>query len=155
MLSFANIFPEEYDFWNDFNVPKDGPAPYAGFERLAAEVDRAVLPLHPFRVSGDVQFGFNRLPDGWLVYLVNNGGVKKFGDTRAEFSPEPARVTLDVSGLGRVEVRELACGAKVDVEAETGKACLSVPSGDLRVVRLVLHTADENRQGGLSLTAGR
>ena len=153
--SFANIFPEEYDFWNDFNVPKDGPAPYAGFERLAAEVDRAVLPLHPFRVSGDVQFGFNRLPDGWLVYLVNNGGVKKFGDTRAEFFPEPARVTLDVSGLGRVEVRELACGAKVDVEAETGKACLSVPSGDLRVVRLVLHTADENRQGGLSLTAGR
>ena len=40
-------------------------------------------------------------------------------------------------------------------KAETGKACLSVPSGDLRVVRLVLHTADENRQGGLSLTAGR
>ena len=133
--SFANIVTDEYDFWSDFNVPKDAPPPYAGFERLDAAVAESVLPLHPFRVSGDIQIGFNRLDDGWLVYLVNNGGVKKFGDTVAEHSPEGARVTVGLDGFELREVCELVAGENIAVDGKT--LSLTVPSGDLRVLRLI------------------
>ena len=132
--SFANIFPEEFDFWNDFNVPTNGPAPYAGFERLTAEVDKTVLPLHPLKVTGDVQFGFNRLPDGWLVYLVNNGGVKKYGDTLAEISPKGAEVTIELGDFPCDAARELLTGTALSCAER--KIRLTVPSGDLRVVRI-------------------
>ena len=111
--SLANICPEEFDFWNDFNLPKGKTDVYSGLERLAAAAEAAVLPTHPVKVEGDVQFGFNRTGDGCLVYLINNGGVKKFGDTLEEIAPGGADVVLTARdgtshkvtvGSGRIKV---------------------------------------------------
>ena len=92
--SLANICPEEFDFWSDFNLPKGKTDVYQGLDRLAAAAEASVLPLHPFKVEGDVQFGFNRTGYGYLVYLINNGGVKKYGDTLEQIMPGGAEVVI-------------------------------------------------------------
>ena len=92
--SLANICPEEFDFWNDFNLPKGKTDVYQGLDRLTAEAEAAVLPLHPFKVEGDVQFGFNRTGYGYLVYLINNAGVKKYGDTLEQIAPGGSDVVI-------------------------------------------------------------
>ena len=134
--AYANLFPHEFDFWEDFDVPDDAPAPYAGLEKAFAAADRLVLPEHPFPVTGNVQFGFNRLPDGWLVYLINNAGVKKYADKGAEIQPGGSKVVLDLARVphGR-EVAELVEKEPVAVRAD-GKLELIVPYGGIRVVRI-------------------
>lgn len=92
--SLANICPEEFDFWNDFNLPKGKTDVYLGLDRLTAAAEAAVLPLHPFKVEGDVQFGFNRTGYGYLVYLINNAGVKKYGDTLEQIAPGGSDVVI-------------------------------------------------------------
>ena len=108
--------------------------PFAQEREVVAALDREVLPRHPFAVAGDVQFGFNRLPDGWLVYLINNGGVTKFADKGESFDENGAAVTVDLKGLACSEARELLTKAALDVR--DGRLALTVPSGDVRVVRL-------------------
>ena len=74
-----------------------------------------------------------RLPDGWQVYLVNNGGVTKFGDRAEAFDPKGAEVELDLASLGgAVTAAELFSGERLQVR--DGKVRLLVPSGDLRIV---------------------
>ena len=134
--AFANLFPHEFDIWEDFNVPDDYPAHFTGLEKTFAAADRLVLPEHPFTVTGDVQFGFNRLKDGWLVYLINNAGVKKFSDKAEEIAPGGSKVVLDLARIphGR-EVAELVEKTPVAVRAD-GKLELTVPYGGIRVVRI-------------------
>ena len=51
----------------------------------------------PVKVSGDVvQYGLNRTKDGWLLYLVNNGGVTKVWDRNPVFDPRPASVRIEL-----------------------------------------------------------
>ena len=104
------------------------------YPKVRKAADELVLPLHPFRVSGDIQLGFNRLADGWLVYLINNGGVKKFGDTVAEYSPEGACVTVSLKEFPVSEVRELVANEKVNMDEDS--VSLTVPSGDVRVLKI-------------------
>ena len=101
-------------------------------ERL---VDEAVLPTLPFTVKGAVQFGFNRTADGWLVYLINNGGVVKFGDRAEEIAPGGADVTVELGGRGGFEVRELLTGRVFEVSGDR-MVSLTVPNGDVRVLKI-------------------
>ena len=62
----------------------------------------------PVSVAGDVQWGVNRTKKGWLVWLINNKGVKKYS-----FEPE------EIDASAAVEVR-----------------ILFKPTGEVRTVRV-------------------
>ena len=93
-----------------------------------------MLPLHPFKVEGDVQFGFNRTACGYLVYLINNAGVKKFGDQPEEITPGGTTVTISLGDFRASSVRELVAGQKL--EADGRRISVDVPYGDIRVVEI-------------------
>ena len=103
--------------------------------RLEAVLEEEVLPLHPFKVDGDVQFGFNRTARGHLVYLINNAGVKKFGDKAEEISPGGSEVSISLGGLRPSAVRELV--TRQPLKHDGRKVSLVVPHGDIRVVEIV------------------
>ena len=96
--------------------------------------DRLMPSLTPAKVTGDIQYGFNRTKDGWLVYLINNGGVTKFGDKLPEYDPKGVDVTVDLSNLPHAAVRELVANRPFATEGAVLK--INVPSGDLAVLEL-------------------
>ena len=103
------------------------------FPEIERTMDELVLPTHPFKVTGDVQFGFCRRADGWLVYLLNNGGVTKFADRVATYDPNGAEVVIALGSFAGCPVRELVAEETL-AEDGTGAIRLSVPSGDVRVI---------------------
>ena len=93
--------------------------------------------LLPFKVTGDIQYGFNRTKKGWLVYFLNNNGVTKFADSKPEFDlSQTAQVKL-VSPQGRkFNAVELFSGQKL---ASGGKEfSLAIKPGDIAVVDISL-----------------
>ena len=125
--------------WTDGERPETGVnimGVRKSYPEVARTFDDLLARLYPVRVTGEVQYGLNRLPDGWQVYLINNGGVTKFGDKAETFDPKGAEVELDLASLGgAVTATELFSGERLKVRG--GKARLVVPSGDLRIVDIV------------------
>lgn len=103
--------------------------------KLETALEEAVLPLHPFKVEGDVQFGFNRTARGYLVYLIDNAGVTKFGDKPEVISPGGAEVSISLGDSRPSAVRELV--TRQPLKHDGRKVTLVVPHGDIRVVEIV------------------
>ena len=67
--------------------PATGRPAAIGNERL----QQLAAEFLPVRVTGDaVQYAVNRTPRGWVVELINNGGVRKHGD-QPVFDPRYVR----------------------------------------------------------------
>ena len=101
-------------------------------EGLSWLMDGVVASSLPARVSGDVQYGFSRLPGGWQLYLVNNGGVTKFADKAAVYDPKGVEVEVSLGGLPRGSVRELVAGRPFAVDGD--RLRMEVPSGEVAVL---------------------
>ena len=110
------------------------PVRFPEIERI---MDSQVLQLLPFDVSGDVQFGFNRVPDGWIVYLINNAGVFKPSVGLASFNGAGSDVVIDLKGKGVLGVRMLGADADKELVVEDGCVRINVPSGDVRIVQIL------------------
>ena len=65
----------------------------------------------PVRVEGDIQWGCNLTKSGWLVWLINNKGVRKFVDEPEE---------LDMSKTATVKVTCKATGETRTVQVKPG-----------------------------------
>jgi hypothetical protein len=53
-------------------------------------------------VTGDIQWGVNRTSKGYLVYLINNKGVKSYFGEPEEFIEErTAKVTVKIKATGK------------------------------------------------------
>lgn len=79
---------------------------------LAALFERIQRETMPVLVEGDVQWGVNRTSSGYLVWLINNRGVRKFRGEPAEFMPErTAKVTVTVTATGAKTMIEVPPGA--------------------------------------------
>lgn len=71
------------------------------FAFMHALLKRAQDETMPVRVEGDVQWGVNRTKAGWLVWLINNKGVRKFQGEWEELDRKfdaKVRITLKSSG---------------------------------------------------------
>ncbi len=106
-------------------------------DELLGELARRFLP---FEVTGEVQTLINRTPDGWLMLLVNNGGIRKKFTQREEIDPaRAAAVRIRVSG--RIpKSQELLHGGAVPAEPVRGSRAwdlrLSIPPGEMRLLRV-------------------
>ena len=68
----------------DFMVPRQqrnlvaSAAKMPLVELLMRQIVKEVLPIE---VHGDIEYGVNKVSDGWWVYLINNKGVTKYTTT--------------------------------------------------------------------------
>lgn len=73
----------------------------------------------PCRVEGDCQWGLNKTPEGWALWLFNNKGVTKY-----TFEPESfdmaatAKVEIDLSRLQVSSVRDVRRGTDLEIRDE-------------------------------------
>jgi hypothetical protein len=105
-------------------------------ELLMRPVVKEVLPI---AVQGDVEYGLNRVPDGWWVYLINNRGVTKYTSTPEEFDPaQTAKVTLDLRSLRVRSVCELRADRPVSMEQGKNAVTVDVGPGDIRILKIAL-----------------
>ncbi|MBM3493465.1 MAG: hypothetical protein FJX72_03960 [Armatimonadetes bacterium] len=106
-------------------------------DALLSELARRYLPCE---VTGTVQTLINRTPDGWLMLLVNNGGIKKTFTKREVIDPNGAQhVRVRFAGA-RPVVEELMRNDAPEVSA-AGRARgwdvrVTVPPGEMRMLRV-------------------
>lgn len=103
-------------------------------ESAARMLSRATEGLYPVKVEGDVQYGFNRTAEGWLVYLVNNAGVSKPKSESARVLPGGASVTVRLGDLAGAQVRDVVTGRRLASAA--GEIRVEVPYGDLMILEI-------------------
>ena len=84
--------------------------------------------------SSAVQWGLNRTEDGWLVYLINNGGVTKKWDEYPVFNKGAERAVVDVSKTRCGRVKELLDNTPCEIR--NGVVRIDVPYGDIRILKL-------------------
>lgn len=112
--------------------PETGrPVHHEGIEWLLAELGRRFAPV---AVDGDIQWGVNRTPTGWLLYLINNAGVVKYADKPEQIRPGGSDVSVDLSRIGVASAREIISGSAEAVSAGTLKT--SVPYGGIKIYDL-------------------
>ena len=88
MVPKNNMAYQQWDVLDKMVYGKEFPF----VEYFLENIVREVLPLE---VKGDIEYGLNRLDDGWLLYLINNKGVTKHTNKEQ---------VLDMSKTARVEV---------------------------------------------------
>ncbi len=97
------------------------------FPYVAWLLDHLLDEVIPAKVSGDIQYGFNRTPTGWWIYLFNNKGILKTALTPQKIDPSAKTVVnVDLSGLKASAVKDLVTGetfsgGKLKIPVESGK----------------------------------
>ncbi len=110
-------------------------------EMLMRQIVSEALPI---AVRGDIEYGLNKVPGGWWVYLVNNKGVTKFTTTAEELDEaETATVTVDLRRLRSTDLRELRADRPLALDGDKNSFTLRVGPGDIRIVKIA--TSDGSR----------
>ena len=114
--------------------------------KLMAGAEYVLKKLHdeqlPFRIDGDIEFLLNKIPDGWIVTLINNRGVYKEPAGPLVVDDDYTAVVRiypkdDVSIADAEEILELGDGPVVKkANNEISSIIASVPPGDVRMVKI-------------------
>ena len=109
----------------------------SNFKYVRALLKQLRDELLPFKVSGDIQYGFNRTARGWLVYFINNNGVTKFATTPAEFDmSKTSKVELTAKDGKSFKAVELLSGKTLTSGGK--KFDLTVKPGEFAIVNITL-----------------
>ncbi|MCC6729642.1 MAG: hypothetical protein IT208_09930 [Chthonomonadales bacterium] len=119
-----------------------GPEAPTASRPLSRVLARARGELIPIAVTGTLETLYNRTRDGWLVTLINNGGVRKRFREAVRVDPR-ATVTasLRYTGPGRVR-RAVLWGEEGDRPLSASPTQVTVGPGEVRIVRLVTRDDD-------------
>lgn len=112
------------------------------YPEVAWILGRLLREFAPVTVDGFVQWGVNRTADGFLVYLMNNSGVVRKYGVPEEIAPGGTAVTVNLSKVGSLSVRELLTGETIAIDGNT--AALTVPYGDVRILEVKCHNRKEH-----------
>jgi len=131
----------------DFMVPRE-PVSHVGSPVKSPLVEllmrRLVQEVLPVAVKGDIEYGLNKVPDGWWVYLINNKGVTKYTTTPESLDrAATAKVTVDLRALRPASVRELRKGTPLVFDREKNTVSIPVGPGDIRIVKITLRQREE------------
>jgi hypothetical protein len=104
-------------------------------ELLMRQIVKEVLPVE---VEGDIEYGLNKVSDGWWVYLINNNGVTKYTNTPEELDvAQTAKVTINLRAIEISGVRELRSEKEMVVGQGKNTLAIEVGPGDIRIVKIV------------------
>ncbi len=91
--------------------------------------------LYPVKVTGDCQYGINRTPSGWWLWVLNNRGVSKFIDTFEKVDESCAsRVRVDFRTVAAKSCVELQSGERIALSGNGFDA--TIPAGGIRIFEL-------------------
>ncbi len=103
---------------------------------LMRQITDEVLPVE---VRGDIQYGLNKVADGWWVYLINNKGVTKFTRTAEKLDPAAtAKVTIALRDLKVTGGSELLTDKAPAWDKTQKLVTIDVGPGDIRIVKLTV-----------------
>ncbi len=90
----------------------------------------------PVKVEGDIQSGLNKTKNGWLLYLINNKGIRKFSDAPGEVIEPLETRTVQVSFPG-VKVKRVAelLSDEMLIPAD-GTVTLDVKPGEIKILEI-------------------
>ena len=93
-----------------------------------------VLPLD---VKGDIEYGLNKLADGWLLYLINNKGVTKFTNREQILDmSKTAKVEVSLRDINAATITELREQKEIRKDDKNNSFTVDVPPGDIRVIKI-------------------
>jgi len=125
----------------DYLIPKDNLSsvrqpgkklPFISF--LLKHIVEEPLPL---KVKGDIEYGLNKLKDGWLVYLINNKGVVKYTKSPQRLNSEKtAKVEIILKSIKPKEITELREDKKISWDRRKNSFFVDVGPGDVSVVKI-------------------
>ncbi len=91
----------------------------------------------PVEIKGDIQYGMNKLDDGWIVYLINNKGVTKFTNKAQSLDMSKiARVEVFLRNIKAETITELSGQKTVPKEHRSNSFTIDVPPGDVRIIKI-------------------
>jgi hypothetical protein len=103
-------------------------------EYFLKNIVREVLPLE---VKGDIEYGLNKLSDGWLLYLINNKGVTKFTNKEQVLDiSKTAKVEVFLRNIKASTVTELREQKIVPKDDKNNSFNIEVPPGAVRVFKI-------------------
>jgi hypothetical protein len=125
-----NDLSKQGDVLGSFVFGKEFPLPAYFLKQIVKEV----LPLE---VKGDIQYGMNKVDDGWLLYLINNKGITKFVDKIQSVDPaKTAKVEVSLKDMKSSGVTELREQKTLALEEKRNSFAVEVPPGEVRVVKI-------------------
>ena len=96
-----------------------------------------VSEVLPLEVKGDIEYGLNKLPDGWLLYLINNKGVTKFTNKKQVLDiSKTAKVVVFLRDIKVSKITELLEQRAVPKNDKNKSFTVDVPPGDIRVIKI-------------------
>ena len=103
-------------------------------EHFLKAFTRETLPLE---VKGDIEYGLNKLSDGWLLYLINNKGVTKFTNKAQTLDlSKTAKVEVSLKDIKVSRISELRERIEIPLDAIGNSFAVEVPPGGVRVIKL-------------------
>jgi len=115
-------------------VCREEENPFISF--LLRQFTEEALPLE---VKGDIEYGLNKLKDGWLIYLINNKGIYKLPRKPQRLNPEEtAKVEIVLKDIKSKEITELREDKKLSLNKERNSFFIEVGPGDIKVVKIKL-----------------
>lgn len=107
------------------------------FPFIAFLLERLSKEVLPMEVKGDIEYGLNKLKDGWLIYLINNKGIYKNLNSE-RFDPEQTvTVEINLKKIKSEMITELRKNEKISLNKETNSFSLNVGPGDVGVVKIL------------------
>lgn len=96
-----------------------------------------VSEVLPLEVTGDIEYGLNKLPDGWLLYLINNKGVIKFTNKEQTLDPsKTAKVEVLLRNIKASFITELREQKAIAHDEKNNSFVVDVPPGGIRVIKI-------------------
>ncbi|MCK9412515.1 MAG: hypothetical protein M0Q53_09460 [Prolixibacteraceae bacterium] len=104
-------------------------------EYFLKSIVREVLPLE---VRGDIEYGLNKISNGWLLYLINNNGVTKFTNREQVLdNSKTAKVEVALKDIRAINITELIGMKVVSKNNKTNSFNVEVPPGGVKIIRIV------------------
>jgi hypothetical protein len=125
-----NYMHDQRDVLGKLAYGKDFPF----IEYFLSNVEKEVLPLE---VRGDIQYGINKLNDGWLLYLINNKGVTKFTNKEQTLDmSKTAKVVVSLRDINASAITELRGHKALQKDVGNNSFTVIVPPGDIKICKI-------------------
>ena len=96
-----------------------------------------VSEVLPLEVKGDIEYGLNKLADGWLLYLINNKGVTKFTNKEQVLDlSKTAKIEVFLKDIKAATITELREQKDIRKDVKNNSFTVDVPPGDIRIIKI-------------------
>jgi len=107
------------------------------FPLVTALLDNIVKEVLPLEVKGDIEYGLNKLKDGWLLYLINNKGVTKFTNKPQTVDmSKTANVKIFLKNIKSSKISELRKQKTISLNQKNNSFTIKIAPGDIKIVKI-------------------